>query len=227
MKNKCPNCDREITIAGRFIKSGNPLLPEETNLAIDHYLSKTGGAYCYICSQNIEEDIKKQLQQINKIIAESNKDLEQLPIVSIHSPKGWDYEVLEIVTGQSTTGTGVISEIGSSFTDLFGAQSNMYNNKLAKGENLCFHQMRAKTLQLGGNAIVALDLDYSELGGIKGMIMVCATGTAVKLKNTDIIKRKWDKTQKLKDKMTRSTYLSQLSHYLKCTRAQAYSSSTK
>ena len=38
----------------------------------------------------------------------------------------------------------------------------------------------------GGNAILAVDIDYSELGGLKGMIMVCMTGTAVTLKNVDL-----------------------------------------
>ncbi|MGB5609212.1 heavy metal-binding domain-containing protein, partial [Eudoraea sp.] len=42
-------------------------------------------------------------------------------------------------------------------------------------------------LDLEGNAILATDIDYAEVGGVKAMIMVCVTGTAVRLKNFDIL----------------------------------------
>jgi hypothetical protein len=40
---------------------------------------------------------------------------------------------------------------------------------------------------MGGNAIIAVDIDYSEMGGEKGMIMVCMSGTVVKLNNLDVL----------------------------------------
>jgi hypothetical protein len=36
---------------------------------------------------------------------------------------------------------------------------------------------------LGGNAVIAADVDYAEVGGGKGMLMVCMAGTAVKVLN--------------------------------------------
>jgi uncharacterized protein YbjQ (UPF0145 family) len=89
--------------------------------------------------------------------------------------------------GQSVTGTGVFAEFTSSWTDFFGAQSNAYNQKIAAGEMICQTQLRLKCVELGGNAILAIDIDYAEVGGLKGMLMVCMTGTAVLLENTDII----------------------------------------
>jgi uncharacterized protein YbjQ (UPF0145 family) len=43
--------------------------------------------------------------------------------------------------------------------------------------------MSAAAAQLGANAIIGVDLDYEtiELGGGGGMLMVTASGTAVKL----------------------------------------------
>ena len=92
-----------------------------------------------------------------------------------------------MVTGQSTTGTGVISEFTSSFSDLFGVQSGRFNKKLKAGENMCFALLRKQTIDIGGNAVIATDIDYSEVGGEKGMLMVCMGGTAIKLKNTEIL----------------------------------------
>jgi hypothetical protein len=41
--------------------------------------------------------------------------------------------------------------------------------------------LRYQCALLGGNAIIATDIDYSEVGGGKGMLMVCMAGTAVNL----------------------------------------------
>lgn len=165
-----------------FTKSRS--LDDEGNLNINKYLNNKGGIYCTSCVKNLINEIDNKIRKHNRIIREN---IDQIPIVSIHSPVGWEYEVVGVVTGQSTTGTGVVSEIVSGFTDFFGLQSGMYNKKISEGEVLCFQQLRHKTLNSGGNAIVALDVDYSELGSIKGMIMVCATGTAVKVSNLDVI----------------------------------------
>lgn len=91
------------------------------------------------------------------------------------------------MTAQSTTGTGLWSDVTSAFTDLFGAQSKVYNSKIRDGENLCLAAVRMQALKLGGNAVVAADIDYAEVGGQRAMLMVCMTGTAVHLSNTDVV----------------------------------------
>ena len=92
-----------------------------------------------------------------------------------------------MVTGQSITGTGIISEIASSFTDLFGMQSGKFGNKIKEGENICKAQLRLAAAHLGACAVIATDIDYSEVGGGKGMLMVCMSGTAIKLNNLDVL----------------------------------------
>jgi len=46
-----------------------------------------------------------------------------LPVISTHTPHNWKYDVLEMVTGQSVGGTGIMTEFSSTFSDLFGTQS--------------------------------------------------------------------------------------------------------
>jgi uncharacterized protein YbjQ (UPF0145 family) len=92
-----------------------------------------------------------------------------------------------MITGQSTTGNGAVTEFVSSFSNFFGMQSGRYNKKLKDGENICLTNLRKQTLDLGGNAIIAANVYYSEVGGEKGMLMVCMTGTAIRLKNLSIL----------------------------------------
>lgn len=180
----CPNCN--ATIKSGLISSVSILEQSATSI-INEYHEDKKEAYCTKCGIILFDKYTLQLrnekEKLKKLMQEN---IHFLPVVSTHSPLHWDYHTLGIVTGQSTTGTGVFAEFASTWTDVFGAQSGIYNEKIKNGELLCLTQLRKQTLELGGNAILAVDIDYSEMGGIKGMIMVCMTGTAVVLRNIDI-----------------------------------------
>jgi hypothetical protein len=49
--------------------------------------------------------------------------------------------------------------------------------------------LRVRALDHGCNAIVAADIDYAEVGGTRAMLMVCMTGTAIRLHNTECLDR--------------------------------------
>jgi len=40
---------------------------------------------------------------------------------------------------------------------------------------------------MGANAVIGVDIDYAEVGGAKGMVMVCMSGTAVRLRNPEVV----------------------------------------
>ncbi|WP_227607863.1 YbjQ family protein [Hymenobacter translucens] len=121
------------------------------------------------------------------VSATLNEHIHHIPILSLQAPASWRFTPLGLVTGQSVTGTGVFSEFASSWTDFFGAQSKSYNRKIQGGEEICKTQLRLACVEMGGNAILAADIDYAEVGGQKGMLMVCMTGTAVMLDNTEVM----------------------------------------
>ena len=180
--------------------SSNKLLNEQQIGVINEYNDKKVEGYCAKCGNGLYEKHKKTLLTERGNLTDYLKsNIGYIPVISAHSPLNWDYRVLGMVTGQSTTGTGVISEFTSSFTDFFGAQSGRYNQKLKAGENMCFSQLRLQALDLGGNAIIATDIDYSEIGGSKGMLMVCMAGTAVRLANVDLLEKE---TAKIIERLT-------------------------
>ena len=154
----------------------------------------------------------KVINEKNSVLKEIEILISNIPVISAQNPLNWDYEILDMVTGQSTTGTGVIAEFTSTFSDMFGLQSGRFNKKLKNGEDLCFSQIRKKAIDIGGNAVIATDIDYSEVGGDKGMLMVCMGGTAVRLKNLEILGEERSKNiAKLMEVNTRLNYLSSFS----------------
>lgn len=183
--SNCPNCKAELK---SNLMSRTTLLNSHKIQVINEYHDQKSDGYCNKCGNELYDKYKSTLHyEKENITSRLQKLISAIPVISTHSPLNWDYTILEMVTGQSTTGTGVISEFTSSFTDLFGVQSGQHNRKLKSGEDMCFAQLRKQVLDAGGNAVIATDIDYSELGAGKGMIMVCMAGTAVKLKNTDIL----------------------------------------
>jgi uncharacterized protein YbjQ (UPF0145 family) len=88
---------------------------------------------------------------------------------------------LGIVTGETIIGANLFKDLFASITDLVGGRSSSYEKVLREAKDSALDEMKQKALQLGANAIVGVDLDYETLGKANGMLMVTATGTAVKI----------------------------------------------
>lgn len=177
LKN-CPNCDAKLATAF----SSNPLISQRGLRIINFAHGSSITHACGKCGDGLYESATAKIEaETASVQAEIKKSLNTIPILSTHSPQDWSYQSITIVTAQTVTGTGLFSEFTSGFTDLFGVQSNAFNKKLKAGEELCKSALRLQTARVGGNAVIATDIDYGEVGGVKAMLMVCMTGTAVRV----------------------------------------------
>jgi len=132
------------------------------------------------------EEFKKQSVQLylnGKPKSEIKKEYDLYPSTLNYWIK--QHQEIGIVTGLANMGTGVFSSLGSSISDFFGQQSNIYNSKIQQSEEFCMQQLRLKTLKKGGNAVIGVDIDYNEIGGTKEMQMVAMIGTTVHLLNIE------------------------------------------
>lgn len=176
----CPNCNKKLDgiLTSRYIL-------KDANIAFINEISEVSKeAYCNECGSVLLNDYKSKIEsEKQELIKELKKQLHIVPILTMNNPTNWDYDPIGIISAQSVIGTGLLSEISSSWADFLGGQSDALSNKLLQGENLCKDKLRFSALLLGGNAIIATDIDYSEVGGGKGMLMVCMAGTAVKVKS--------------------------------------------
>ena len=165
-------------------------------------------AYCHDCGVKLVISYKAELSiQKEELKAAVSKLIINIPVVTLQNPKNWDYTVIDMVTAQSVSGTGLIAEIASSWTDSLGGQSDILSNKLNKGEEICKNKLRLKCTDIGANCVIATDIDYAEVGGVKGMLMVCMSGTAVVLNNiADMLPKQSENLKKLQscmDELTR------------------------
>ncbi len=88
-------------------------------------------------------------------------------------------EYLGLVTGEAIMGANVVRDIFASITDIVGGRSGAYESKLGHARRVALDEMREQARRLGADAVVGIDLDYEVIRD--GMLMVAASGTAVKI----------------------------------------------
>ena len=91
-------------------------------------------------------------------------------------------QTLGVVTGEAIIGANIFRDILASFTDIVGGRSATYERGLREARDVAMREMCDEAARMGGDAVVGVDLDYETMGAENGMLMVSATGTAVKLR---------------------------------------------
>lgn len=89
---------------------------------------------------------------------------------------------LGIVTAECAFGMHIFKDIFTIARDAFGGRSAAIQNTLKDARNTALEELRMEAATLGADAVIAVDLDYSEFSGAgKSMLFLVASGTAVKL----------------------------------------------
>lgn len=86
-----------------------------------------------------------------------------------------------LVTGEAILGANVVRDFFASVRDVVGGRSGAYEKVLKSARDSAIDEMIAEAEARGADAVVGVDLDYEVLGKEGSMLMVAASGTAVKL----------------------------------------------
>ncbi len=86
-----------------------------------------------------------------------------------------------IVAGETIFGANIFRDLFASVRDIVGGRSASYEKIMSDGRATAIAEMSDKAERLGANAIIGVDFDYETLGGKGSMLMVAASGTAVRL----------------------------------------------
>lgn len=86
-----------------------------------------------------------------------------------------------VVFGEVISGVNFIKDFTAGLSNFFGGRSGTYEEELIQARENAMREMEDRARQLGADAIVGVDIDYEVLGADNGMLMVTASGTAVRL----------------------------------------------
>ena len=90
-------------------------------------------------------------------------------------------EYLGVVTGEAILGANIVRDLFAGVRDIVGGRSGAYEEELRKAREIALREMESEAAARGADAIVGIDLDYETVGGQGSMLMVSASGTAVRL----------------------------------------------
>jgi len=90
-------------------------------------------------------------------------------------------DYLGIVTGETIIGANIFKDFFAGIRDIVGGRSGSYEKALREAKDTALKEMEEQALKLGATAVIGIDLDYETVGPKGGMLMVTASGTAVKI----------------------------------------------
>jgi uncharacterized protein YbjQ (UPF0145 family) len=85
-----------------------------------------------------------------------------------------------VVAGEAILGANVFKDLFASIRDVVGGRSATYERELQRAREIALAELAERAKALGANAVVGVDLDYEVLGQGNSMLMVSASGTAVR-----------------------------------------------
>ncbi|MBD9118247.1 MAG: putative heavy metal-binding protein [Clostridiales bacterium] len=86
-----------------------------------------------------------------------------------------------VVFGEVIAGVNFVKDFVAGLSNFFGGRSGTYEEELINARQQALAEMEQRAAQLGADAVVGVDIDYEVLGADNGMLMVTASGTAVRL----------------------------------------------
>ncbi len=86
---------------------------------------------------------------------------------------------LGMVSGEAILGANIFKDFFAGIRDIVGGRSAAYEKELRQAKEIAVSEMIEQARTMGGNAVIAVDLDYETIGQGGSMLMVSANGTAV------------------------------------------------
>ena len=188
MSDECGNCGAKIT-AGSTFKLPNERKNPET-VAWVNFVQQSN--YRDLCAKCGDRTVTQAYDAIDREIADRatfiQDHITDFPMFTMAwLPAVAEIKLKNMVTANVTVGTGFFSEFSQGFSDFTGAVnvSSGMSYKVNKGEAAARTILANKAMSLGGNCIVAVDIDYGTTGNNAATINM--QGTAAVLSNMRVV----------------------------------------
>ena len=91
-------------------------------------------------------------------------------------------EEIDVITSECVYGINLFKDMFGGIRDIVGGRAGAHQKVLKDLRQTCLNELRMNAAEIGAGAVIGIDLDYSEISGKNGgLLMLVASGTAVKL----------------------------------------------
>lgn len=151
------------------------------------FLENTVGGECLICNDarlakfnfpttlaaDAEAEEERENKELEDAICRILVTTEMQPDIAIKRRVG-------IVSAEVAYGMNIFKDLFSSVRNIVGGRSEVVQKTMRDSRETVLFELKREAHALGANAVVAVDLDYTQIGdGGWSMVLVVATGTAV------------------------------------------------
>ena len=88
---------------------------------------------------------------------------------------------IEIVTAECAFGMNIFKDLFAGVRDIVGGRSEAVQKTMRDSRKTALYELKKEAYEVGANAVVGVDLDYVELSTAGSMVMLVASGTAVRI----------------------------------------------
>ena len=89
-------------------------------------------------------------------------------------------QYMGVVAGEVIIGANIVKDFFAGIRDIVGGRSGSYEKILQEGRETAISEMIERATAMGADAITGVDIDYETIGTNGSMLMVSASGTAIK-----------------------------------------------
>jgi uncharacterized protein YbjQ (UPF0145 family) len=147
----------------------------------------SAGSTDALCPACIEESLDtataEEADSVRQMMTQQQMMIQLSKSVKVTTTPTFDgYHVVEYLGIESVEfviGTGMFSEVSSSLADFFGARSSAFEQKLQAAKRHAMDALKYIAAKRGANAVLAIDLDYTEFSGNR--IALIINGTLVRI----------------------------------------------
>lgn len=153
---KCSSCKKEI---GLFNSYG------------------PGGTLCWQCNKDrLKGDDSPAKRQAN------DKAINAIILTTETYPKRFKItDTVEIITAECAFGMNMFKDLFAGVRDIVGGRSEAVQKTMRDARRTALYELKKEAHEVGANAVVGVDLDYVELSAAGSMVMLVASGTAVRI----------------------------------------------
>lgn len=135
---------------------------------------------CQSCSAEDAKSVKAREQEAKIRLAELQERAKTVILTTTHTIEGSVIaEYLGIESVEIVLGTGMFSEFQGGLADMFGQRSTGFEEKIQNAKKTACELLQMRAAQRGANAVVGVDMDFTEFSGNR--IGVILNGTLVKV----------------------------------------------
>ena len=176
------NSSYDVLFYGKYVTSVSKETAHKIETTKDIYLKKKLSALNEkVIDENTLSEIEKRK---NSLYAKNYKIIRSPNEVILTTETASNLNVvqrLDVITAECAYGMNIFKDLFASISDIFGGRNKSIQNTLKDARKNVLAELQKEAFSLGANAVVGIDLDYSEIsgGGKFGMLFIVASGTAV------------------------------------------------